>query len=126
MLDVHRSTFFSNQGRVAESGLRHSTRNRAWGNPPWVRIPPLPPKSMPPSGLKVQEGCARLSIGIRTPVDWWGASHAWVNSEALTPEPKRAALDNPTPSATVDAPILVLKSEFRPFLVDFVLTRRFL
>jgi hypothetical protein len=29
-------------GRVAESGLRHSTRNRAWGNPPWVRIPPLP------------------------------------------------------------------------------------
>src|SRR5438874_8961124 len=43
MLDVHRSTFFSNQGRVAESGLRHSTRNRAWGNPPWVRIPPLPP-----------------------------------------------------------------------------------
>src|SRR5215831_20142745 len=30
-------------GRVAESGLRHSTRNRAWGNPPWVRIPPLPP-----------------------------------------------------------------------------------
>src|SRR5436853_4725705 len=43
MLDVQRSTFFSNQGRVAESGLRHSTRNRAWGNPPWVRIPPLPP-----------------------------------------------------------------------------------
>ena len=35
--------FFSPQGRVAESGLRHSTRNRAWGNPPWVRIPPLPP-----------------------------------------------------------------------------------
>src|SRR6266446_4619620 len=33
-----------NYGRVAESGLRHSTRNRAWGNPPWVRIPPLPPK----------------------------------------------------------------------------------
>src|SRR5256714_3557162 len=31
------------RGRVAESGLRHSTRNRAWGNPPWVRIPPLPP-----------------------------------------------------------------------------------
>src|SRR6478609_7542105 len=31
------------KGRVAESGLRHSTRNRAWGNPPWVRIPPLPP-----------------------------------------------------------------------------------
>src|SRR5213075_589395 len=31
-------------GRVAESGLRHSTRNRAWGNPPWVRIPPLPPE----------------------------------------------------------------------------------
>ena len=28
---------------MAESGLRHSTRNRAWGNPPWVRIPPLPP-----------------------------------------------------------------------------------
>src|SRR5437762_13603088 len=37
------STFFSRHGRVAESGLRHSTRNRAWGNPPWVRIPPLPP-----------------------------------------------------------------------------------
>src|ERR1051325_11890703 len=36
------STFFCH-GRVAESGLRHSTRNRAWGNPPWVRIPPLPP-----------------------------------------------------------------------------------
>src|SRR6516162_8950568 len=35
--------FFSPEGRVAESGLRHSTRNRAWGNPPWVRIPPLPP-----------------------------------------------------------------------------------
>src|SRR5438067_823185 len=33
---------FSHSGRVAESGLRHSTRNRAWGNPPWVRIPPLP------------------------------------------------------------------------------------
>jgi hypothetical protein len=32
----------SPQGRVAESGLRHSTRNRAWGDPPWVRIPPLP------------------------------------------------------------------------------------
>src|SRR6516165_224314 len=32
------------KGRVAESGLRHSTRNRAWGNPPWVRIPPLPPR----------------------------------------------------------------------------------
>src|ERR1700758_4977820 len=30
-------------GRVAEFGLRHSTRNRAWGNPPWVQIPPLPP-----------------------------------------------------------------------------------
>src|SRR5436189_3085222 len=37
------STFFFRHGRVAESGLRHSTRNRAWGNPPWVRIPPLPP-----------------------------------------------------------------------------------
>src|SRR5437016_13094178 len=37
---VRRSFFVS--GRVAESGLRHSTRNRAWGNPPWVRIPPLP------------------------------------------------------------------------------------
>ena len=36
------STFFFVTGRVAESGLRHSTRNRAWGNPPWVRIPPLP------------------------------------------------------------------------------------
>src|ERR1700732_3673634 len=35
--------FLSPFGRVAESGLRHSTRNRAWGNPPWVRIPPLPP-----------------------------------------------------------------------------------
>ena len=34
--------FLSPLGRVAESGLRHSTRNRAWGNPPWVRIPPLP------------------------------------------------------------------------------------
>src|SRR5438105_12031812 len=45
MLDVRRSALdlcFS-RGRVAESGLRHSTRNRAWGNPPWVRIPPLPP-----------------------------------------------------------------------------------
>src|SRR5215469_5180097 len=39
--DVRR--FLSPHGRVAESGLRHSTRNRAWGNPPWVRIPPLPP-----------------------------------------------------------------------------------
>src|SRR6266480_79032 len=37
-----RRSFFRH-GRVAESGLRHSTRNRAWGNPPWVRIPPLPP-----------------------------------------------------------------------------------
>ena len=35
--------FLLPNGRVAESGLRHSTRNRAWGNPPWVRIPPLPP-----------------------------------------------------------------------------------
>src|SRR5207248_2772621 len=35
--------FSVHSGRVAESGLRHSTRNRAWGNPPWVRIPPLPP-----------------------------------------------------------------------------------
>src|SRR5437667_1327053 len=34
--------FSAHSGRVAESGLRHSTRNRAWGNPPWVRIPPLP------------------------------------------------------------------------------------
>jgi hypothetical protein len=34
---------YAELGRVAESGLRHSTRNRAWGNPPWVRIPPLPP-----------------------------------------------------------------------------------
>src|SRR2546421_5617371 len=43
MLDVRPfGVFFSPQGRVAESGLRHSTRNRAWGNPPWVRIPPLP------------------------------------------------------------------------------------
>src|SRR6476659_579346 len=45
MLDVGRWTFgvfFRPQGRVAESGLRHSTRNRAWGNSPWVRIPPLP------------------------------------------------------------------------------------
>ncbi len=43
--DVEYSTFSvraSHFGRVAESGLRHSTRNRAWGNPPWVRIPPLP------------------------------------------------------------------------------------
>src|SRR5437762_1683696 len=38
--DIRR--FFLLKGRVAESGLRHSTRNRAWGNPPWVRIPPLP------------------------------------------------------------------------------------
>ena len=44
MLDVQRSMFSSAKGRVAESGLRHSTRNRAWGNPPWVRIPPLPPR----------------------------------------------------------------------------------
>jgi hypothetical protein len=36
--------FLCPKGRVAESGLRHSTRNRAWGNPPWVRIPPLPPR----------------------------------------------------------------------------------
>src|SRR5438270_4839529 len=43
MLDVEYSTFCFCRGRVAESGLRHSTRNRAWGNPPWVRIPPLPP-----------------------------------------------------------------------------------
>src|SRR4029453_17474709 len=44
-LDVGRwafRRFFCPLGRVAESGLRHSTRNRAWGNPPWVRIPPLP------------------------------------------------------------------------------------
>ena len=34
---------YAELGRVAESGLRHSTRNRAWGYPPWVRIPPLPP-----------------------------------------------------------------------------------
>ena len=27
---------------------------------------------------------------IRTPFDWWGASRAWVKSEALTPEPKRS------------------------------------
>src|SRR5947199_4028246 len=40
------STFFFRHGRVAESGLRHSTRNRAWGNPPWVRIPPLPPNRL--------------------------------------------------------------------------------
>src|SRR2546423_5228672 len=39
-LNVRRSFFC--RGRVAEPGLRHSTRNRAWGNPPWVRIPPLP------------------------------------------------------------------------------------
>ena len=38
-----RSFLADSKGRVAESGLRHSTRNRAWGNPPWVRIPPLPP-----------------------------------------------------------------------------------
>src|SRR5438045_5043853 len=38
--------FSAHSGRVAESGLRHSTRNRAWGNPPWVRIPPLPPDSL--------------------------------------------------------------------------------
>src|SRR5206468_4107252 len=52
MFDVGRSTFSFAYGRVAESGLRHSTRNRAWGNPPWVRIPPLPPvftSSAPPS-----------------------------------------------------------------------------
>src|SRR5947208_1996676 len=40
-----RRWIFASPGRVAESGLRHSTRNRAWGNPPWVRIPPLPPRS---------------------------------------------------------------------------------
>src|SRR5262249_1484465 len=48
ILDVRRLAFdvFScAKGRVAESGLRHSTRNGAWGNPPWVRIPPLPPVS---------------------------------------------------------------------------------
>jgi hypothetical protein len=28
------------------AGVGHSTRNRAWGNPPWVRIPPLPPISL--------------------------------------------------------------------------------
>src|SRR5207244_7446887 len=45
MLDVGRLALdvFLFFGRVAESGLRHSTRNRAWGNPPWVRIPHLPP-----------------------------------------------------------------------------------
>ncbi len=57
-LDVGRSAFdvfrtFS--GRVAESGLRHSTRNRAWGNPPWVQIPPLPrlSSSFSPSSSKI-------------------------------------------------------------------------
>src|SRR5947199_465641 len=34
--------FSAHSGRVAESGLRHSTRNRAWLNPLWVPIPPLP------------------------------------------------------------------------------------
>src|SRR5207247_9931503 len=34
--------FSAHSGRVAEPGLRHSTRNRACGDPPWVRIPPLP------------------------------------------------------------------------------------
>src|SRR5262249_1182938 len=45
--DVRR--FLSPHGRAAESGLRHSTRNRAWGNPPWVQIPPLPPFAVTPT-----------------------------------------------------------------------------
>ena len=52
-------------GRVAESGLRHSTRNRAWGNPPWVRIPPLPlPSQIQTAAEKVTDQSASL-IALR-------------------------------------------------------------
>src|SRR6266699_5810032 len=67
MLDVQRqsgsdrSTFSSNGGMVAESGLRHSTRNRAWGNPPWVRIPPLPPIVVK-VGIRQTEKCYNFSL----------------------------------------------------------------
>src|SRR5947209_2340536 len=49
-------------GRVAESGLRHSTRNRAWGNPPWVQIPPLPPVT--PFHAALPEKCHKIWLDL--------------------------------------------------------------
>src|ERR1700730_15206144 len=76
-------------GRVAESGLRHSTRNRAWGNPPWVRIPPLPPAF-------AFSYCENFGPILRV-ADWrferrstGGTRKRRVISEALTREPKRS------------------------------------
>ena len=59
--------FVSKIGRVAESGLRHSTRNRAWGNPPWVRIPPLPRKPKPVI-LSECEGSLTISLAGLTAI----------------------------------------------------------
>ena len=65
MFDVGRSAFLLPHGRVAESGLRHSTRNRAWGNPPWVRIPPLPPISVG----NAQRSTPKLKNGVPLSVE---------------------------------------------------------
>src|ERR1700730_11709752 len=52
------------KGRVAESGLRHSTRNRASAkNRTWVRIPPLPPFTLDERHAQIVQWLPALSVG---------------------------------------------------------------
>jgi hypothetical protein len=102
---------FRFQGRVAESGLRHSTRNRAWGNPPWVRIPPLPPASLFSASTSLARFCASRIGRIRTSFDWWGALPAGASRSNKYPlglwpldfrRDQKARVQNPKPTSLAD------------------------
>ena len=90
-----------NHGRVAESGLRHSTRNRAWVKPTVGSNPT--PSATPKYTARVAElrYAPRVAHWRFERSSTGGALlRAWVKSDALTLEPS-AALDNPTPSSAM-------------------------
>src|SRR4029453_5614472 len=73
----------AHSGRVAESGLRHSTRNRAWGNPPWVQIPPLPPFLVFHGEIGVERPTMMTQIGTKgriSPRITWMTGNAHLRS----------------------------------------------
>src|SRR6185295_9226670 len=102
MLDIRRSfgVFFSARGRVAESGLRHSTRNRAWGNPPWVRIPPLPPTPVFHDRIDVERPTMTFSmlpdaprVPVASPAARWRSIHEAHARSSAQPPQERSRLE---------------------------------
>ena len=64
-----------NHGRVAESGLRHSTRNRAWGQTHrGFESHPFRHTQIHRARRRASLCSTRCTLEIRTQFDWWGVA----------------------------------------------------